>query len=199
MRLFAEIEEFPEISPEMINDMLDWPIDLDEEIKFEHDFDFQLCFETSPNVECTYQRCTFFNEKHLEMDKKLIDCTETKKEDVKVEPSNGEGGTDTVSETIKNPSTNDENQDPNISTNQEDVTSRTKASIGAQKTPEKTSAKKARLALKRKAPKEIRCKDCDDVFPSKVMMSLHTCHSILDKRMRIQDERRGRERRSTNR
>ena len=56
MNLFAEIEEFPESDPDMISEMLDWPIDADQDIKFEHDFDFQLCFETSPNGGCTYSR-----------------------------------------------------------------------------------------------------------------------------------------------
>merc|ERR1712223_28666 len=128
--ILHEIKEFPETDPDMISEMLDWPFDADEEIKFEHDFDFQLCFETSPNAECTYPRCTFNkNEKILELDKKLLGNTDTKKDDVKIEPSD-RGAAKTVagsnpeqtqvSEIVEKPTTNCENEDPNISTNQED-------------------------------------------------------------------------------
>merc|ERR1712156_1271566 len=171
MNLFAEIEEFPETDPDMISEMLDWPFDADEEIKFEHDFDFQLCFETSPNVECTYPRCTFNkNEKILELDKKLLGNTDTKKDDVKIEPSDG-GAAKTVpgsnpeqtqvSEIVEKPATNCENEDPNISTNQEEVMAFPKAPIGTSKSPEKIT-KKPRNPLKRKTPSEIKCKDCAD-------------------------------------
>merc|ERR1712179_694248 len=143
----------------------------------------------------------------LELDKKLLgSSTNMKKEEVKIEPSEG-GGADTVqgsnpeganvSETVEKPASKGENQDPNISTTQEEVTACTKAPFDAQKTPKKISTKKNKK--KRKAPCEIKCKDCGDAFSSKQIMTLHTCHSILDKRMRIENEMRGRERRSTSR
>ena len=90
-----------------------------------------MCF---PNVFCDSNlhfcsRCTFNkNEKILELDKKLLGNTDSKKDDVKIEPSDG-GAAKTVpganpeqtqvSEIFEKPATNCENEDPNISTNQE--------------------------------------------------------------------------------